>query len=356
MSKKQIYINVSDIASFINQNKWDFVTPFERIWKRYDDIGYNNCLNELNNKVIIKQLDLKSVKDEKILIDNKLNSNEITSNQYCLLVKKNEEKQSFINSEIKSTSKNIDNISLSHMEQLEKHIGSELINLINENIIETNDKRKITNTAIEKLDISLDEKESLLIKTKSLINKSHGIIKENSGIDLFQTQFNVTLDISQTYNKILFKETDFANYYLGGKCDGINNNKDDEFIVEVKSRTKCFFNTVRDYENTQVQIYMHLLNIKNSKLVEYLAISNKIKVTNIKIDQKYINDVLHMLDIFVINFEKFIFDKLLKIEYIELSDDNKKVFLNNLYLKEIKNFNLRDIINRKEICLINDLD
>lgn len=354
--KKQIYINISDIASYINQNKWDYITPFDRIWKRCDYTGYNSCLNELNNTITIKTLDLEVIKNEKLAIDSQLINKKITKRQSTILLDKVKLKEKKINMEIKSASKNIDEITLTHQEKVQKEIGSELVDKINQVTLETNDKRTTVNNAIEKLDISFQEKETLLAKTESLINKSHGVIKEDSAIDLFEKQFNVKLDVSQKYNKKLIKESDFGTYFLGGKCDGINDI--DNYVVEVKSRTKGFFTSLRDYEKSQIQIYMYILDLNNAKLVEYLASSNKIKVTNIKKDQEYIDNVLDLLGIFIKNFEKFLNCSDLKMKYIKSSEEDKKEFLKDLYLLEIENhmFKKHQKEQESKVCLIDDLD
>ena len=36
MNKQKVFLYTSDIASYIGQNKWDYVTPFERLCKRCD--------------------------------------------------------------------------------------------------------------------------------------------------------------------------------------------------------------------------------------------------------------------------------------------------------------------------------
>ena len=43
--KKKLFLFTSDIAAFIGQNEYDFVTPFERLWKRCDPDGYNKIIN-----------------------------------------------------------------------------------------------------------------------------------------------------------------------------------------------------------------------------------------------------------------------------------------------------------------------
>ena len=74
------------------------------------------------------------------------------------------------------------------------------------------------------------------------------------------------------------------DWYIGGKMDGID--EENKTIIEVKNRTRCFFNSVRDYEMTQIQIYMYLKDYDNSILVEKL--NNKIKKTSIKYNEDYL--------------------------------------------------------------------
>ena len=44
MNKQKVFLYTSEIASYIGQNKWDYVTPFERLWKRCDKDNYNFIL------------------------------------------------------------------------------------------------------------------------------------------------------------------------------------------------------------------------------------------------------------------------------------------------------------------------
>ena len=73
--KKKIFINISEIASYIGQNKWDYVTPFERIWKKCDKECYEKLLNESQNKINDKNEELNKLELEK----NKLDLDLITS-------------------------------------------------------------------------------------------------------------------------------------------------------------------------------------------------------------------------------------------------------------------------------------
>ena len=49
--KKSIYLYCSEIASYIGQNKWDYVTPFERLWKRCYSESYRAILERMEDNV-----------------------------------------------------------------------------------------------------------------------------------------------------------------------------------------------------------------------------------------------------------------------------------------------------------------
>ena len=106
--------------------------------------------------------------------------------------------------------------------------------------------------------------------------------------------------------------------------DGID--EENKIIIEVKNRTRCFFNSVRDYEMTQIQIYMYLKDYDNSILVEKL--NNKIKKTSIKYNE---NTTLFELQQFIREFDMFMNSDELKKEYVLNNHDEKNNILNNLF-------------------------
>lgn len=351
---KNIFLNTSDIASFIGQNKWNYIESFERLWKKYDE-DYIKCLTVLNDKVSNKNIELTlTLKEEDITKDN-LKNKIITEDEYNRLSQKIVEKKSNIEDTILKITSNITDISLTQTQKIKINLGSDIINTISSDITETVDKRKITNAAINKLDINEKEKLELFKQTESLINKTHGTLKEDSAIQIFKNRFKVEIDTSQIYFKTLIKKTNRYDYYIGGKFDGINNQ--DKYLIEVKNRMKGFFNNVRDYELTQIQLYLFLSKFTNAKLVE--KYNSKIKVTDIIINQEYINDTLEYLNIFIEKFEFFLLDYQMKLDYIQMDETNKQKFINKLYLnlineKKQEKENLKN--TNEQDCLIDDLD
>ncbi len=362
----KIFLNISDIASFIGQNKWDYITPFERLWKKYD-IEYHTLLNEYNNKISIEKITLLNLEHDKQIIEDDLLNKKITKRQYTKLLKENTAKIDILTQNINDLQTTIENISLSQIEKIEKNLGKDIITTITSSETETNDKRKITNNVIEELEktgkIKQEQKEELLKQTESFINKTHGTLKEDSAIKIFEQQYNVILDTSQKYYKHLVKETQNHTWYIGGKMDGIyidEHNPDNNYIVEVKNRTKGFFNSLRDYEKTQIQLYLMLSGFKHAKLVE--KFHSKIRVTDIEIEQNYITDLLDYINIFIHNIEnRFWNNSQLKIEYFNMTENAKKQLLNKLYIEEILKLKkekeeLQILQNQTDNELLSDLD
>jgi len=361
-----IFLNISDIASFIGQNKWDYITPFERLWKKYDS-EYKIVVDEYNNRISNTKAELVVLENEKNIIEQNLADKKITKRQYTKLMKENETKMSSLTKNIDDLTQKVENISLSQSEKIEKNLGKDIMTTIASSSKETQDKRKITNETIDKLEkegkIKKDQKEELLKQTESLINKTHGTLKEDSAIKIFEKENKVTLDTSQKYFKFQLKKTVTRTWYVGGKMDGIyidDTNPDNSYVVEVKNRTKGFFSSLRDYEKTQIQLYLLLTGFKQAKLVE--KFNTKIRVTNINIEQEYIDDILEYLSIFIDNTTLFFKNYKMKMEYLDMTENEKKKFLNKLYIDKIMKCKecrdeLKIIKNQAEDdCLLSDLD
>jgi hypothetical protein len=178
----------------------------------------------------------------------------------------------------------------------------------------------------------LDTKKKELYKSNlySIVNKDHGIKNESSALDIFQAKFECQLDVSQRFYKKLVYTDDIGNqWYICGKLDGID--LDDKYIVEVKNRTKSFFSTVRDYEMTQIQLYMYMANVSLAKLVECKN-GAKIKVTDIAYDECYIQLVLQKLQAFLKTFSAFVYGPIeTKQDYITMDVEDKEWFVHKMY-------------------------
>ena len=363
MEHSNIFLNISDIASFIGQNKWDYVTPFERLWKKYDP-EYKVCLNEVNSIINDKKSEIRLFEEEDNLLKKKLENKTITKRQYNKLLKELEIKKLTTINNVENLLEKVNSISLTQSEQIEKDLGKDIVNKINESSTETNVKRKITNQVIEKLEmegkIEKEQKEKLLKQTESLINKCHGTLHEESAINLFEKKYAVKLDTSQKYYK--YKVVTKGNYvwYIGGKMDGIYFDESDtnkNYVIEVKNRTKGFFNSLREYEKIQIQLYLLLTGFQKAKLVE--KYNKNIRVTDILFEQQYVDDILDYLSLFIDKVLSFWTNYKIKIDYFNLNENEKKKFLNKLYIEDIeilRNKKNEIKIIQSDECLLSDLD
>jgi len=365
--KKKIYINISDVAAYIGQNYFDFVTPFERIWKKCDLETYQNLIQTLQHEIHENKKEIDDLELEKQKCDDDFESKKITKRQHTLRIKKIEEKKQNSNDKIEVIQDRIDEIDLTHKQQLEKIVGNEIINNMESKNIETQDKRVKMSEALESLDVS-EKKLSMLKKTaESYINKTHGTLKEDTAIEMYEKKYNVKLDTSQQFNKRFLKQisqNSKFDWYICGKVDGLYIDTQPpyhSYIVEVKNRTKSFFSTLREYEKTQIQLYMWVLEMDHAKLVE--KYNNKIKITEVPREDVYIADIMDFLCLFIQILEnKFLSNMTNKLEYTKKEFDDKKQYIKKMFFSEITKLQNEKIIERtidtdtdSEQCMIDDL-
>lgn len=358
MNKQKIFLNISEIASFIGQNKWDYITPFERLWKRCDKETYEICLKETKLKLNKNKEELSVMCNEKTTLKKNLDQNKITKIQYHTQCNVLEKKEETLQKKINNSIDVVEKACTTEKERINNKLGNDVITMINDISLTPQSKKDDIIKCIEDLQMSETKKKDLIKETKSYINKTHGVLKEDSAIKLFEEKYKVKLNTDQVYNTLFledfYEKSDYL-WYIGGKVDGLHK----DYVVEVKNRTKGFFNTTREYENTQIQLYMHLLDINMSKLVE--KYNNKIKITVIYKCDDTVNDILEYLKIFSKEFENFIKGEMSeKIKFINGTEKEKQTFLKLLYLDKInKRYHEKhfvEIEKNDNVCLIDDLD
>ena len=337
---KNIYLNISEISSLIGYSSYDIIKPFERLWKRSDQESFDRLLNNMNSKILNSEKKIHEMDYQKTELKIKLENKKLTKRQFTNEMLKVENLEKENQKIIENVSSKVDKLTLSNEKYIEKFLGDSFIK--NTSVIDKTNKFneiKNNNSISEKI------KDELLKKTDNIINTTHGITKEDTVIEQFEKKFNVKLDVSQEYYKKLLKD----NCFIGGKVDGLLK---DQYIVEVKNRVRGFFNTVRDYENVQIQLYMYILDLDEAKLVE--CYNSKMRITVIYKNNEFINEILESLNIFIDIFKDFLLNESKKEEYINLDDDSKCKFLNKLYLSKILDYKYNKINNSE--CLIDDLD
>ena len=363
--QKKVFLYPSDIAAYIGQNQYDFVTPFERLWKRCDTESYTDIINKSKSELDSKKKDLDDLEKKRENLQTELNNKKITKHQYKLHVKEIDKNASERNKESKSLESKIDSIDLDQQQRLIKSIGKETVQLLQSEVIETKDKQKNITTILDNMNLEGDKLALLQRETTSFINKTHGTLREDSAIEIYEQKSGITLDTSQKFYKRQVPNVPSSKqfeWYIGGRLDGIyidKENPERSYIVEIKNRMRGFFSTLRDYEKTQIHLYMYLLDIPMAKLIEKYR--SQIRTTIIYQDDSYLENILASLCIFINNFENcFLNDISYKTKFVNSNTDNKKklcrqLYLDDIYKKSIENLDEMEERDSQEDCLIDDL-
>jgi hypothetical protein len=368
---KEYFLWISNVASYVGQNKWDIVTPFETLWKKIDKLGYNQAMALMEETILHHNIHIQTLVDQKekikIDVENKL----LTKRQGALALNKIEKELEPLNKKLHTLQNSVDEVVLSKHDKLKKEFGDELITTLHDSSISLDKKKESLKQFVESKTQTLTgqnldkhSKSEFVDDINSLINKQHGTEKELSAIEQFEQQYNCKLDVSQQFIKkcIHTYKTDTHNvkWYICGKMDGINHL--DNYVVEVKNRTKSFFSTLRDYEKTQIQLYMLMIDFDQAKLVE--KFKSKIRVTDVLRDQEYIDEIIAKLKIFIEGMTHFVSVNSEDKKNFLMSQEKEK-FLHNLFLDNVMKYHhkhkhlelVKSKLNEKSksvTCLIED--
>ena len=190
-----------------------------------------------------------------------------------------------------------------------KDINSSKDKTSNDMVTKQNEISNFINNNAKLANLDTKQKEELVKKVCSVTNKMHGVNNEDSILEEFcrlsektikdtQQWLNIQLPIisaattTSTTTSNTTTPINNISWSIVGKYDGITT---DNELVEAKMRQKCLFKKLRDYENVQIQLYMHALNITKAYLVEsYTNKKNKneIYVNETNYDADYVRDVI----------------------------------------------------------------
>lgn len=335
MNRRKFYISASSISSLICQSNYDIVTSFQKFWQKHDLAEYNRLMDTIKEELKEKAFSVEIIKQK---INPTITEMKIVDN----------------------FEKKIETIELSSKDNVER-ISDVIPELITKEILESNDsiatkKTKLNALIVSKEHVSASQKNQLTKDISKLVNTSHGIVNEASVIDDYQTKqgTKIVIDTSQQLYSKLFHSSLTIDWYICGRIDGLcTNNDDSHYILEVKNRVKGFFANVRNYEQTQIQIYMWLLAERYNPQFSILEerFNGKSKSTRVYKDTKYTDSILDDLIQFTRCFEIFLGDASLKREFIETSE--KTYFLNNLYTKYSQPHPIQSDLSN---CMISDSD
>ena len=297
-SNKRLTISISQIAPLVGLDAYNnFPRIICEIWRKYvpNDFKAFETMLKLKGLKIATSSDMNDIWET----DEELGTNIL---EQVKLINSNKEKSS--------------SDMVSQQDVITKYINS-------------NDKLKNMDTI---------QKQELAKKVYSATNKMHGVINEDSVLAEFCRLSEKTIKDTQGWVEIKVSKEESSesslpiNWVIVGKYDAITT---DNELVEAKMRQKCLFKKVRDYENVQVQLYMHALQIEQGYLVESYTNKkgeNHIYVNDIKYDSDYVNDiVLERISKFINFFEMFLGDDEIK-EALLSGDCDRKIY--KIYEKE----------------------
>ena len=245
------FVNTSEVAVFIGQNKYDIVKPFERLWRINDKQGYNSLIGA-------KPSDRQRL--ETALPSSSLDTTLVPVAKIATVTRE-----------------------------------------------------------IRALEIPKSEQDSLITAATSVISTEHGISGESAVLDTVEKTQGIVIDRSQN----LYKRSVNDEWTLCGRVDGIAG----DTIIEIKNRIRGFFGSLRDYERTQVQLYMWLVDGTTKVMLEQ-HFEGQVRSTEIFKDIDYISDVLESLSVFLGRFQVFMSTKNLQEDYSTRSDFDKRIFVN----------------------------
>jgi hypothetical protein len=226
VSNKRLTISISQIAPLVGLDAYNnFPRIICEIWRKYDPNNFKTfeTMLKLKGLKIATSSDMNDIWEA----DEELGTNIIEQ------VKK-------INSNTEKTSGDM----VSQQEAITKYINNDVKLQNMDNI----------------------QKQELAKKVCSATNKMHGVINEDSVLAEFCRLSEKTIIASnQWVNSICINNEYNIEWYIIGKYDGITS---DNELVEAKMRQKALFKKVRDYENVQVQLYLHALEFEKAYLVE----------------------------------------------------------------------------------------
>jgi hypothetical protein len=282
IEKKRITLSISQIAPLIGIDNYNnFPRIFCEIWRRY-------------NPTEFREYEVK-LKDEGAQLANASEMNDIW--------------------------------------EIDDQFGTNLlqqVKALNENKGKTSNEmvklqQDITKYINEQNKLSGEQKEELTKKVCSITNKNHGVNNEDAILKEFCNLTEKTLQNEQGWVEIKLEDNTFAEWVIIGKYDGITTENE---LVEAKMRQKALFKKMRDYENVQVQLYLHALCFEQAYLVEGITKSKgemQTYIHEIQYNEEYVKEfILERLKQFIKFFE------------IIISNDEKKIAL-------LKGDNKRDI-------------
>lgn len=281
---KRITLSISQIAPLIGMDSYNnFPRIFCEIWRKYNPQDFRDFEVRMKDEGISKLANANEMNDL-WEIDDLLGTNII---QQVKELNSNKEKSS---SQMVKT-----------QEEIAKYINQQAT-------------------------LNAAQKEELTKKVCSITNKNHGVNNENAILAEFCRLSDKVLQQEQGWVEIPLLSNDNQEWVIIGKYDGITTEGE---LVEAKMRQKCLFKKMRDYENVQVQLYLHGLGFQQGYLVE--SFTNKkremqLYTHEILYNEEYVSEIiLERVKQFTKFFEMVMLDEKKKIDILK-GDTKREIY------------------------------
>jgi len=280
MEAKQIYVPISQLATYINENPYGTLSQvLVGLWMKIDFEGYSKKLIELENQT---GQSFKALTEWEQMLE--------LGNRFGLDLRDR------VKNSMKAECR-------SDLKRNQRAILRD-VNLIKVNTPDMIEKR-----------------EKLASLVTSFTNRGYGTHHENSAIDMYssQTGFKITDQQRKVVKKVVTSQFPPVEWNLIGKIDGMATQPNgEEILVEIKNRTQRLFGVLKDYEKVQIQSYLKLTGLNQGHLVESLKINNssstktpyererKIKIIPVTFEPAYWTETKRKLAGFVSFFGDFL--------------------------------------------------
>lgn len=167
---------------------------------------------------------------------------------------------------------------------------------------------------------------------RTINNRENGLNNESKIIGIYQSMKKLSIKdnnkkpysifINKSYNKLLYHTT-----IISGFIDGIVEDLNNKYIVEIKDRQNKLFYKIPEHEIIQVMTYMKITDIHECHHIE--RYKNEIKTEIIKFDNEKWNIIEKKIIEFIDYFEKIYFNNIFQDLFL------KKVLKNDTIKNEL---------------------
>ena len=264
----RIIINASDIATVVDKNPFKPKNELlEELCKKYNKNYTKKTKTELVEEKIplhLKEKLDKAMKETSVL-QNSEESQKILANFVEQCYQEDANSTKLTNSDANSTISDA-NSTISDANSTISDANS-TISDANSTISDANSTISDANSAAAGQD-RLDRLQEIIEYATQKINTTHGTYTEHKTATLLnQETGNVIIEDNKYYSYPIIN-IDHYEFIIIGKIDRVEIINGQNWLIEIKNRTKKLFKKLYEKENIQIQTYLQMTKLNKAKLVE----------------------------------------------------------------------------------------